>query len=210
MRRAWTWLCLAFIGSSVACGPPRVQLDEPARNYEPDDYRSILRKWTRDSQLNSLTAMDNVLTVTSTYHSADFRRAYVARYAEDYRLTTDDEKALTDRSRAEAGELEHFYVALYAQNAKYNDLKLEDPAWVVRLVDDTETETPPLEIQPIKRPGAIERTYFPYTSPWRVAYRISFPRRTTSGRPAIRKGAAWFGLRFAGPQGQTTLVWQTG
>jgi hypothetical protein len=99
-------------------------------------------------------------------------------------------------------------VALFAQRYKWNNLNLEEPAWIIRLIDDTGTETAPSEIQAIKKPGAIELTYFPYTSPWRSAYRISFPRVRADGRPTIPDDARWFGLRFAGAQGNQTLAWQ--
>jgi len=208
MWRSGTWLGLALLGLICGCGHPRVNLETGPRHYEPHDYTSVLRKWTRDSKLITLTEMDNVLTVTSTYESWDFRWAYVARYADDYRLTPAQTETHLQRSLAEARETEQFYVALYAQNAKYGNLQLEDPAWVVRLVDDSGAETPPLEITPITRPSAVERTYFPYTSPWRLAYRITFPRQRDGGQRSVREGALWFGLRFAGPQGRTTLIWE--
>jgi hypothetical protein len=100
-----------------------------------------------------------------------------------------------------------FYVALQAQKYKWNDLNAEQPAWIVRLIDDTGMETAPSEIQTIRKPGAIELTYFPYTSPWRSAFRISFPRVRADGRPTIPGAARWFGLRFAGPQGNQEIVW---
>ena len=59
-----------------------------------------------------------------------------------------------------------------------------------------------------KKPGAIELTYFPYTTPWRSVYRVSFPRVRADGRPTIPDDARWFGLRFAGAQGNQTLAWQ--
>jgi hypothetical protein len=132
----------------------------------------------------------------------------VVRYAEDYRLTVDQRRTLLERSLAESHERHEFYVALYAQRYKWNDLNLEEPAWILRLIDDTGTETAPTEIQAIKKPGAIELTYFPYTSPWRSAYRVSFPRVRADGRPTIPSDARWFGLRFAGAQGNQTLAWQ--
>jgi hypothetical protein len=77
----------------------------------------------------------------------------------------------------------------------------------VRLIDDQGSETAPAEIEPIKKPGAIERTYFPYTTPWRSAYRIRFPKARGDGRPTIAASARWIGLRFAGAQGNQALVW---
>jgi hypothetical protein len=190
------------------CGTPTVALGEGPREYVAADYESVLKSWTRSEQLTTVNAMDNVLTVTATYESWDFRWAYTVRYAEDYRLTVDQRHALLERSLAETRDAHEFYVALYAQKHKWNDLTAKEPAWIVRLTDDEGTETAPSEIQTIKKPGAIELTYFPYSSPWRSAFRISFPKVRADGRPTISPAARWFGLRIAGAQGNQELVWE--
>ncbi len=209
-RVRWTFglPALSLLLCVAACSPPQVEMAEGPREYVAGDYEAVLRLWTRSEQLTSINELDNVLTVTATYESWDFRWAYVVRYAEDYRLTVDQRRTLLERSLAESHERHEFYVALYAQRYKWNNLNLEEPAWIMRLIDDTGTETAPTEIQAIKKPGAIELTYFPYTSPWRSAYRVSFPRVRADGRPTIPDDARWFGLRFAGAQGNQTLAWQ--
>lgn len=199
-------ICCGLFG----CKTPRVQLDEGPREYVASDYTQVLRLWTRSEQLTRVNELDNVLSVTATYESWDFRWAYVVRYAEDYRLTVDQRRALLERSLAETRDTHQFYVALYAQRQKWSDLRAEDPAWIVRLIDDVGTETAPSDIQKIRRPGAIELTYFPYTTPWRTAYRISFPKVRADGRPTVATGARWFGLRFAGAQGHDELIWEVG
>jgi hypothetical protein len=202
--------CFALLALSAAsgCSQPQVHLSEGTREYVASDYDAVLRAWTRSAQLTTLDAMDNVLTVTATYESWDFRWAYAIRYSEDYRLTIDQRHALLERSLADTQDKHEFYVALYAQKYKWNDLNAEQPAWIVRLIDDTGTETAPVQIQTIRRPGAIELTYFPYTSPWRSAFRISFPRVRADGRATIPGAARWFGLRFAGPQGNQEIIWR--
>jgi hypothetical protein len=193
---------------STACSEPTVRMAEGPREYAPTDYEIVLERWTREKDLVVTSQLDNVLTVTATYESWDFRWAYVVRYAEDYRLTVDQRRALLERSLAESRTKHTFFVALFAQRHKWSDLNLDEPAWIVRLIDDQGSETAPADIHAIKRPGAIERTYFPYTSPWRKAYRIQFPRTRADGRPTLSPGAEWFGLRFAGPQGHQELVWR--
>jgi hypothetical protein len=194
--------------TAAACATPRIELREGPREYVATDYEEVLRLWTRTTQLIQVSDLNNVLTVTSTYESWDFRWSYVVRYAEDYRLTVDQRKALLESSLAETRKAHLFYVALYAQRFKWNDLTAEQPAWIVRLIDDEGTETAPIEIDEIRRPGAIELTYFPYTSPWRSAFRVSFPIVRADGRPTISPAARWFGLRFAGAQGNDELIWQ--
>jgi len=190
------------------CRTPSVGLGEGPREYVASDYELVLKTWTRSEQLTTVNAMDNVLTVTATYESWDFRWAYTVRYAEDYRLTVDQRHALLERSLAETRDAHEFYVALYAEKHKWNDLTAKEPAWIVRLTDDEGTETAPSDIQKIKKPGAIELTYFPYSSPWRSAFRITFPKVRADGRPTISPGARWFGLRFAGAQGNQELIWE--
>jgi hypothetical protein len=195
---------------TFGCSTPKVQLDEGPREYVATDYEMVLKNWTRNKQFTNVNVMDNVLTVTATYESWDFRWAYVVRYAEDYRLTIDQRHSLLERSLAEVREGHQFYVSLYAQKYKWNDITAKEPAWIVRLIDDEGTETAPSEIVSIRKPGAIELTYFPYTTPWRSAFRVSFPRVRADGRPTIASAARWFGLRFAGAQGNEELIWELG
>lgn len=208
-QRSLAWPGLLACGLLLlGCAQQTVRLSEGPREYAPTDYDTVLEYWTRSDDLVVMSELDNVLTVTATYESWDFRWAYVVRYADDYRLTVDQRRALLERSLSETRNSHTFYIALYAQRHKWSDLKADNPAWIVRLIDDQGSETAPLEIEPIKKPGAIERTYFPYTTPWRSAYRIRFPRTRSDGHPTIAGNARWFGLRFAGAQGNQALVWE--
>jgi hypothetical protein len=200
-------LLLAAFGALPACGAPAVSMAEGPREYVATDYERVLARWTRSEQLFVASELNDLLTTTATYESWDFRWAYVVRYAEDYRLTVDQRRALFERSLSEVDHFHQFYVALYAQRHQWSDLTAENAAWIIRLIDDRGNETAPSEIEAIRRPGAIERTYFPYTTPWRKAYRVRFPVARADGRRTISPDAQWFGLRFAGAQGNEQLVW---
>lgn len=191
----------------TACAPLPVSMADGPREYVAQDYDRVLKHWTRSARLLSVDQLDNVLQVTATYESWDFRWAYVMRYADDYRLTVDQRRALLERTLAESRKEHQFYLTLSAQKHKWGDLGTEAPAWILRLIDDTGSETAPKEIVEIKRPGAIEFTYFPYTSPWRRTYRVSFPVARADGQPTISKQAKSMGLRFAGAQGNDELTW---
>jgi hypothetical protein len=207
MRRlAATGLVLTVL-LAAACGAPSVSLRAGPREYVATDYERVLSRWTRTEQLFVARELDDLLTVTATYESWDFRWAYVVRYAEDYRLTVEQRGDLLEQSLSESDRAHQFYVALYAQRHQWSDLTAADAAWIIRLIDDQGNETAPSEIQKINNPGAIERTYFPYTTPWRRAYRVRFPVARSDGRRTISRTARWFGLRFAGAQGNQQLVW---
>src|SRR5262245_28854892 len=132
-------LCAGALGSVLlcsllwACSPAKVSLVEGAREYVASDYEAALKRWTRTGQLTSIAEMDNVFTSTATYEGWDFRWAYTVHYAEDYRLTVDQRHALLEHSLAETREAHLFYLALYSQRYKWNDLTAPSPAWIVRL-----------------------------------------------------------------------------
>lgn len=197
--------CLLF--GLGACAAPKVSLATGPREYVPSDYQQVFQRWTRDESLIQLSELDHKLTVTATFESWDFRWAYIVRYAADYRLTVEQRRVLLDRTLRETEDDHEFYVALYGTNWRWTDLSRPTSAWIVRLIDDEGSETAPAKIEPIVKPGPLERRYFPYTSVWRHAFRIRFPRYMIDGRPTISASARWFGLRFAGAEGNEELHW---
>jgi hypothetical protein len=199
--------CLA-LAMMVGCASPTVTLAEGPREYVATDYDSVLGRWTRTERLFSLSELETYLTATATFESWDFRWAYVVRYVQDYRLTVEQRKKLMDKALDETRQRHQFFVAIHGIERRYDDLTKPESAWIVRLIDDTGNETAPQEIVAIRRPNAIERSYFPYNTTFRQAFRIRFPRANADGRPTISPTAKWFGLRFAGAQGNSELVWQ--
>ena len=191
----------------TGCTAARVSLREGPREYVAPDYENVLGQWTRTEHLISIAQLDNLLTATATFESWDFRWAYVVRYAQDYRLTLDQRQKLLESTLDETRTSHHFFVAITDGDRHFNDLTRPDSAWIVRLIDSTGAETAPEQISAIKRPNALERTYYPFNTVFHRAFRIKFPRTSGDGRPTISPDAAWFGLRFAGAQGNSELVW---
>jgi hypothetical protein len=191
---------------ATACSAPQVTLAEEPREYVATDYEVVLARWTRSEHLIALSELDDLLTVTATFESWDFRWAYVVRYAQDYRLSVEQRRVLLEATLNETRSHHQFFVALYGNNRRWSDLAKPTSAWIVRLIDDKGNETAPEEIIPIPKPGPIERTYFPYASVWRHVFRLKFPA-TAGGIPTIARDAKRVGLRFAGAQGIEELYW---
>lgn len=206
--RAVAIACVALsAATSTGCAEPKVSLGSGAREYTESDYEQVLKRWTREKSLVALSELDNLLTVTATYESWDFRWAYVVKYANDYRLTVEQRRSLLERTLAETQDGHHFYVALYGTKVRWADLTRADSSWIVRLIDEEGNETAPTSIQLVNRPGPLEIRYFPYTTVWRNVFRIRFPTTTPDGRATISPNARWFGLRFAGAEGNQELRW---
>jgi hypothetical protein len=208
--RRWIAVLAVPVGIALTtgCSTPHVSLANGTREYVASDYPQVLARWTRSEDLLVLSELDNLLTATATYQSWDFRWAYVVRYAQDYRLTVEQRRALMTKTLEEARDAHHFYVALYGATRRSTDLTQSNSTWIVRLIDDQGNETAPAKLEAIAKPGPLEKTYFPYTTGFRNAYRIVFPRATESGRPTIAPNARWFGIRFAGAEGNQELRWE--
>jgi len=213
-RRRW---CPALLAISIAsltalggCAEPKVSLNKGPREYTDSDYPQVLDRWTRSKSLVAISELDNLLTVTSTFESWDFRWAYVVKYSNDYRLTVEQRRSLLERTLAETQDSHRFYVTLYGTKVRWTDLTRPQTAWIVRLIDDEGNETAPTSIELITRPGPLEIRYFPYTTVWRHVFRIKFPTTTPDGRSTISAEARWFGLRFAGAEGNEELRWDIG
>ena len=205
-------LMVVAAAASAGCAAPHVSLVQGPRSYTAEDYDTVLGRWTRDGQWFQLQGLDNRIAVTATYESWDFRWAYVVRYAQDFRLNTTEREDLLRHSLESAQQEHEFYVALYTQSRRWGDLTRPTSAWRVLLVNDRRESVAPVAIEPITRPGSVERTYFPYTTVWRQAFRIRFPRyvRTESGAEVeiIDPRVHSFSLRFSGPLGTDDLVWE--
>jgi len=192
---------------SQGCAPLSVSLRPGTRTYTPSDYTRIFESWTRSARVTSLDELDTMLAVTATLEAWDFRSAYIAKFASDYRLTPEQRREMLDKALSESQSGHRFYVALAARTARSADLTRADATWVARLIDDQGHETAPSSIERVTRPGPIETMYFPYTSPWRSVFRITFPITSVDGRPAIAANSRWVSLRFAGVEGSGDLRW---
>jgi hypothetical protein len=190
------------------CAKQTISLATGPREYVPSDYTEVLKRWTRNESLIVLSELADALNVTATYESWDFRWAYVSRYAADYRLTIDQRRDLLEHTLHNSQDDHEFYIALYGTNWRWTDLSRPTSAWIVRLIDDQGNETAPAKIEAIPKPGPLEFRYFPYTTVWRRVFRIRFPRQSADGRPTIATNARWFGLRFAGAEGNEELRWE--
>jgi len=191
-----------------ACGARQLPMSPSARSYTADDYESIYGDWTRDSDEFAFDRLEDVLHVTATFESWEFRWAYVVRYAADYLLATEDRTRLLRSTLADAQERHRFFVTMVGNRYEESDLTGEGSAWRVLLIDANGRQSTPVEVTRLRRPGAAERVYFPTVSPQRHTFRIAFPTQHEDGTPVIRPDAEEIHLRFTGAEGTVDLRWE--
>jgi hypothetical protein len=200
-------LWCAALTLCAACADPSVSLRAAPRAYTPRDYERVYERWTRDARKFDFGKLKNVLNVTATFESLDFRWAYVVRYGEDFGLPPDARTSLLSASLSDAEQHHRFFVTMGDGRPRDVDLTNERGGWRVLLLDDRGRQTRPVEVQRLRRATAAERIYFPTVSSFRQAFRLVFPVRQEDGNPTLPKESLFAVLRFTGPAGQVDLKW---
>lgn len=200
---------LAALAALLTSGCATVTISQAAgpRTFTANDYEQVYQAWTRTHQDYSWTNLQTVLNVSATFESHEFRWAYVVRYAHDHSLQTGEREAMLRATLADAQEQHRFFVTLVGDDYRQSNLTGRESAWRALLVDERGEQTRAVEIQRIRRPGALEETYFPSVSVHRHTFRITFPARRDDGSPTIPPDATHVILRFAGPLGMVDLRW---
>ncbi len=187
---------------------PVVEYKPTPKAYTARDYDTVYRRWTRGENAFSYGNLTDVLNVTATFESWDFRWAYIVRYASDHHLTVEQRDDMLSASLEDARHYHRFFVTLSGDEERENNLTGSSPAWRVLLVDEKGNQHPPIEIQRIRRPNAVQRTYFSSVSPFRQTFRVTFPVQKQDGTPLLGEIPSSALLRFAGALGTVDLSWK--
>lgn len=189
--------------------PRPVDFSESLRDYRGRDYARVRDSWTRHAR--EVRDFGMVIEAWATFKGADFRQAYVERYAELYGLS-ETEKTELRTSQLEAAKSE-FEFHLTAQSTEYawNDLEETDSSWRIRLLDGTGAELRPTLVAAPKLPEPYEREFFPSRTPFTRTYVAKFSRTDPDSQGRVFAGMASgrLALRISGPLGAAQLVWET-
>lgn len=200
-------LALAAVLAS-GCATTTISMRTGPRDFTAADYDRVYDAWTRADDDFAWGQLDDVLHVTATFESWEFRWAYVVRYAEDHSLESPARTEMLRATLDDSSENHRFFVTLAGTVFREQNLTSTSSAWRVLLVDPDGRQTVPVEIQRVRRLTAIERVYFPSVSSHRQAFRIVFPARREDGSPSIPEDADHFVLRFTGARGRVDLKWE--
>lgn len=206
MSRALAVLAVLFF-ALASCGPGRVPLRESTRAFTASDYGGVYDRWTRTADDFDFGHLAEVLHITATFESWEFRWAYVVRYAADHSLTTDERTRTLEQSLADSRERHRFLVTVGVPIFREGDLTSAYSDVRVILVDSSGRQTPPSEILRIGRPSTDQRVYFPSINRQRHTFRIAFPTVGEDGAATIPDDAQEVTLRFASALGTVDLRW---
>ncbi len=202
--------CLALVLAlaGAACASSNPSLRDEQQSYRPSDYEEVYERWTRSADSYAFSQLQDVVKVTATFESPDFRRAYLTRYAHDYSLTSAERTQMRERLLSETQNQHIFYLTIASHKFRDSDLTRIEPAWRVWLIDTTTGRAlAPVSIQRVAPVSMAERTYFPSYNAHRMAFRVAFPSTGATGLPTLSQSAKHITLRVTGAAGRADLRW---
>ncbi len=189
----------------IGCGAanPAVTFD-PAWPEHPHDYRDATDTWTRSGTLRG--QYQEVLDLTATIKSPEWRAAHADREAELRGLTGDQRAQFMTQAKAENEGPYEVELLVTTWDRREDDLdKGKRSVWHIALVDDAGHEVNDLEIVKDKRPRFTVRAEFPLFGDFATAYIARFPRTIPLFGPNVHS----LRLRMSSERGAVELMWSS-
>ena len=192
--------------SCVPRAPVVVEFGRPGRSYTSAEYPQVYQLWTRHETV--LHDTDTALEAWATYRSAEFREAFVARYADAYQLDADETDRLRQAQREAAVVSYDFVVTTQSNNYRWNDIEKKNSPWRVSLIDGSGHVVTPDELREERFPDLFEQAFYPAKTPFSKTYSIRFNHSVEHDETFDGERSGSLTLRLAGPFGHLDLVWR--
>jgi hypothetical protein len=174
--------------------------------YHTEGYRAIVDKWSREARIHR--GMEVQLIASATYQSQEFKQAYIDEYAEAYGLKEDEAAKVPQAHLGHRENTHEFMLATYVPEKKWDEFDKAESMWKLYLVNDGNERVAPLRIKRLQSKDAIAIHFFPYITPWKTVYLVSFPASAGNTKaPIIREDTATIRLVIASVLGSAQMVW---
>ena len=206
-RRA-VLILAGVLATACASSPAPVDLSGTWPN-QAGDFDDVADKWTRQGSLVAPfeEGLDKLLDVSATFHSPEWRTAYVDFRAKREMLPAKRRSDLMAEQRA--ADEKYYEVMLLVQTHTFreNDLqKGKRSVWRLALVDSKGNEIEASEVESVRTPDQYLRPYYPNLEPRHEKYLARFPKE---GLELFASGAERFSLKMASSRGGVELIWKS-
>lgn len=191
-------LCLLFFLSVLAAGCAG------ARGPAGEDYLKVLDRWSRGDKVYD--GLESRLSMNATYKTAEFRKAYVEKYARSFELSPDHVKAMLDKETEQGLAYNEFFFAAFTPDDTLNDFDKPESVWQIYIEDAKGNRAKPISIAAIDNSEPVTREFFPYFDVWSKAYTLQFPKYADNG-DEIDPGKGAVKLIVTGVMGKGELQW---
>ncbi|CAG1065214.1 hypothetical protein BAC1_00792 [uncultured bacterium] len=198
-RGRYSALCLLFIFAVLLAGCGGV------KGPSGEEYFKSLDRWSRGQKVYQ--GLEARLYMNATLKTAEFRRAYMERYAAMYELSPGHAKAMAERENEQAEAFNEFFFTAYTPDETLNDFDESESVWQMYIEDSAGNRSRPISITEVDSSEHVIREFFPYFDLWSKAYTVKFPKYAdTGGEINPEKGPVK--LIVTGVMGKGELEWR--
>ncbi len=198
-RSAMFVLCLALLSCAGQQAPVSLQ---PQGELTADDYEDVLARWTRKDEVYD--GLDSKLFVFATFHSPEFRKAFLLRHTSVYGKGSEEASRVMLTSGDSEESLELFFSAS-TSSAQWNDFDEGDSIWRITLEGD-EGEKVDGKVEKLKTTANL-RVIYPFINDFARTYAVRFPRITALGKPVLSNASKRMILRISSALGEAEMIW---
>jgi hypothetical protein len=192
-------LCLALLSCAGQQAPVSLQ---PQGELTADDYEDVLARWTRKDEVYD--GLDSKLFVFATFHSPEFRKAFLLRHTSVYGKGSEEASRVMLTSGDSEESLELFFSAS-TSSAQWNDFDEGDSIWRITLEGD-EGEKVDGKVEKLKTTANL-RVIYPFINDFARTYAVRFPRITALGKPVLSNASKRMILRISSALGEAEMIW---
>lgn len=199
MRRLLFTLLLAL----TACAGQQEPLSlQPQAELTADDYDDVLARWTRKDEIYD--GLDSKLFVFATFHSPEFRKAFLVRHTSVYGKGSEEASRVMLTSGESEENLELFFSAS-TSSAQWNDFDELDSIWRITLEGD-DGEKVDGKVEKLKTTANL-RVIYPFINDFAKTYAVRFPRMTPLGKPVLSNASKSLKLKISSALGEAQMSW---
>lgn len=177
MTRAGLALVAAAWLGCASAPLPRVPGEPPPAVNDAGAERAYQGTLERHTQSRGVyDNLDTRVFFRATWQSPAFAEARVRREGHFKAIPPPELDARLDAERQRLADATEFFVAVHANDYRYDDLDKKDSMWRVVLVAGGD-ELKPVSIERLGRTNTELRSYYSYLESFWVGYRVRFPRR---------------------------------
>jgi hypothetical protein len=198
----------AFLGGLLggcAANSQVVSLAEPTTPPVAKHYVDQVKRWTRRGDL--LSDFDAAIIAHATFHSPEFRAAYIAKYIDVYKVD-DSTRAQVVGAIPSSPDTYEFHLETETHTWEINELKPPKSIWRITLVDDKGREVSVQDVKLQNTRTELLQAFYPYTGIFSRAWRVLFPRKLADGSDLVTDETKSLTMRIAGPAGTVDLTWR--
>jgi len=120
--------------------------------------------------------LDTVLIADILWYKPELKRRHLIEMSEKGRINEDEKmKMLAEINDKEASEIE-FLAGFYTGEKKWNDFDSDSSIWKIRLEADDGSLVAPAKIEKLDLKKMTDSYHFPFLTPWKSPYRITFAK----------------------------------